>query len=298
MRRKAVHVACQFGLPMEEAEDVAQDVMLKLWCMHKDIGAQDPVEVLAAMMARRCCIDRWRLRKQEDDEEDALHLLNEDDPQTLLEHKELEAWLFQRIDHLPSTTGIILRMRLLEHRKTNEIATLLGISKASVATLLSRARRQLWNELRQYWGIAAALALLFTSIVWLPKGETERQPLTAKTDTVKTQPAKHPSDEEEKQDTTHVGKEIEQVMYRTPQVYLAKAEAAPTPASNDTTEENKDTTISLTPEEYIDLLIAEQKARMNATMRAEDPQDMREGIRRRGERLTQSIEIAISNDNY
>ncbi|MBR1667815.1 MAG: sigma-70 family RNA polymerase sigma factor [Bacteroidaceae bacterium] len=149
MRTKAVRVACQFGLPMEEAEDVAQDVMLRLWCMHEDIHPHDPTEVLAAMMSRRCCIDRWRLRKQEVEVDDTLSIIEESNQHDRLEYKELEEWLFRRIDQLPSTCGIILKMRQLEHRELDEIATLLGISKSSVSTLLSRARHQLLEQLKR-----------------------------------------------------------------------------------------------------------------------------------------------------
>ena len=67
----------------------------------------------------------------------------------MLEYKELETWLEKRIDSLPSTSGIILRMRQIENRELDEIASILGISKASVSTLLSRARRQLLDELKR-----------------------------------------------------------------------------------------------------------------------------------------------------
>ncbi|MBR1521654.1 MAG: sigma-70 family RNA polymerase sigma factor [Bacteroidaceae bacterium] len=148
-RTRAVGVAGGFGLSTEEAEDVAQDVMLKLWCMHDDIPRHDPVEVLAGLMARRLCIDKWRLRKHEEEADDSLWLMEENDPHRLLEYKELERWLFRRIEQLPTTSGIILRMRQLEHRELGEIASLLGITQASVSTLLSRARKQLLDELKR-----------------------------------------------------------------------------------------------------------------------------------------------------
>ena len=55
----------------------------------------------------------------------------------------------RQIEQLPSTNGIILRMRQLEQKELDEIAALLGIQKSSVSTLLSRARHQLLQELKR-----------------------------------------------------------------------------------------------------------------------------------------------------
>ena len=114
MRTQALRVAHGFGFSEEEAKDVAQDVMLRLWAIHERIGEDDPVERLAS-----------------------------------LEYKELEHWLFRQIEQLPDTCGIILKMRQLEHRELSEIATLLGITQSSVSTLLTRARHQLLEQLKR-----------------------------------------------------------------------------------------------------------------------------------------------------
>ena len=124
MRSQALSAARQFGLSTEEAEDVAQDVMLRLWVMHERIRAKDTAGWLARIAARHACIDRLRMRHRE-------------------QFELSEQWFFQEIEQLPTTCGIILRMRQLEHRDINEIATLIGITPESVSSLLSRARRQL-----------------------------------------------------------------------------------------------------------------------------------------------------------
>lgn len=149
MRTQALRVACRFGLPTEEAEDVAQDVMLRLWAIHERIGADDPVERLASIAARHACIDNLRLRRKQEDIERSEVIAEEQNQHDALEYKELEHWLFRQIEQLPGTYGIILKMRQLEHRELHEIATLLGITQSSVSTLLSRARRQLLEQLKR-----------------------------------------------------------------------------------------------------------------------------------------------------
>lgn len=149
MRSQAMSVAHGFGLPTEEAEDVAQDVMLRLWAMHERIGANDPVERLVSLATQHACIDRLRLHHQEEDIEQSEAIVTEQNQHDALEYKELEEWLFRQIERLPSTCAIILKMRQLEHRELEEIATLLGITQTSVSTLLSRARHQLREELKR-----------------------------------------------------------------------------------------------------------------------------------------------------
>ena len=38
MRRNAVSAALKYGFAPDDAEDIAQDVMLKLWCLHEKIS--------------------------------------------------------------------------------------------------------------------------------------------------------------------------------------------------------------------------------------------------------------------
>ena len=66
-----------------------------------------------------------------------------------LEYAELEQWMTEQIARLPSTSGIVLTMRQLEHRELSEIADILGIRQASVSTLLARARHELMNKLKR-----------------------------------------------------------------------------------------------------------------------------------------------------
>ena len=56
-------------------------------------------------------------------------------------------WLKNKLAQLPSTEYKILRLRQIERKTYDEIATMLGISPASVSTLLSRARNKILCEI-------------------------------------------------------------------------------------------------------------------------------------------------------
>ena len=153
-RAKAVSIAGQFGYAQDDAEDIAQDVMLKLWSLHEqlnDVELNDVVHLNASAVitTKRVCIDRWRMTHQHADIAVTMPLIDEDSLHDRLEYTELEHWIGEQIDSLPSTAGMVLRMRQLEHRELGEIADILGIRQTSVSTLLSRARNELLNKLKR-----------------------------------------------------------------------------------------------------------------------------------------------------
>lgn len=147
MRAKAVSIAGNFGYCMDDAEDIAQDVMLRLWSLHEQLNDATHLDASVSITAKRVCIDRWRTTHQYKEIDDALPIADEDTPHARLEYAELEQWLNEQIDSLPTTAGMILRMRQLERRELSEIADILGIKQSSVSTLLTRARSELQNKL-------------------------------------------------------------------------------------------------------------------------------------------------------
>ena len=147
-RKKALSVSMSCGAGREEAEDIAQDVMLRLWQMHDELERYDSIEALATMMARHLLINHQRRRKPEALNEAKIVSLNIS-PHEQLEMKEDDRWLTKRLEQLPTTQRTLLYMRQVERRTHEEIAQLLGIETTSVSTLLARARRTLLEEIKR-----------------------------------------------------------------------------------------------------------------------------------------------------
>lgn len=149
MRRNAVSVAQKYGFAPDDAEDIAQDVMLKLWCLHEKMDDMAYMKASMAITTRHVCIDRWRTMHVHADVGNAMPVFDEDSMYDRLEYAELEQWMDEQIDLLPPTSRIVLTMRQLEHRELSEIADILGIKQTSVSTLLARARNELMNKLKR-----------------------------------------------------------------------------------------------------------------------------------------------------
>ena len=147
-RQNALSVSMSCGAGREEAEDIAQDVMLRLWQMHDELECYDSIEALAAMMARHLLINHQRRRKPEALNEAMIVSLNIS-PHEQLEMKEDDQWLTKRLEQLPTTQRTLLYMRQVERRSHEEIALLLGIEITSVSTLLARARRTILEEIKR-----------------------------------------------------------------------------------------------------------------------------------------------------
>lgn len=109
-----------------------------------------------AVIARNVAIDMLRRRRPTSISGGEAHtswlLQQESDnntPESQLEWKEDEQWLHQRIEQLPPREMQVMRLRQTERRTNEQIAAILGISKDSVATMLSSARRKLFNQIKE-----------------------------------------------------------------------------------------------------------------------------------------------------
>lgn len=147
-RQKALSVSMSCGAGRDEAEDIAQDVMLRLWQIHDELERYDSVEALTTLMARHLLINHQRRRKPEAlNEAKIVSIITS--PHEQLEMKEDDQWLTKRLEQLPTTQRTLLYMRQVERRSHEEIARLLGIEITSVSTLLARARRALLEDIKR-----------------------------------------------------------------------------------------------------------------------------------------------------
>ena len=58
IRKRLLHEAMRYLMDSEEAEDVTQETVLKLWSMRMDLEQYRSIEGLAIIMVRRMAINR------------------------------------------------------------------------------------------------------------------------------------------------------------------------------------------------------------------------------------------------
>ena len=149
-RQRAYETGVAFGVTADEAEDIAQDTLLKLWAMRHELERYRSVESLAVVVARNLTIDLHRSRRTVRLDDAPIHLSVSDkmaDSDVI--SREEERWLKERLSQLPPRQHTVLVMRQVEHRSYEERASLLGITPSSAKVLLSRARKWLLEQCTQ-----------------------------------------------------------------------------------------------------------------------------------------------------
>ena len=151
MRRAAELAARSAGCSTHDAQDVASETMISLW-MLLDRLQESTCVAYAAVAARHKAFNSLRgspMARLDDLPGCEPPGRSAPSPEERLIGEEDVGWFLQRIDSLPPTQQAILRLRQVEMLDNADIAARLGISETSVATLLSRARKTMYNAIKQ-----------------------------------------------------------------------------------------------------------------------------------------------------
>ncbi|MBQ6751154.1 MAG: RNA polymerase sigma factor [Bacteroidaceae bacterium] len=145
-------VALRIVLNREEAEDIVQDTLLKLWERREELEKVDNMESFALTAARHLALDR---KERMDNQLVSLDEEVHDQPEgqggtdASLMHRETQGFIADIINALPEKQRTILQMRDIEGKNYKEIANTLSISESDVKVTLFRARNQLKEKILQ-----------------------------------------------------------------------------------------------------------------------------------------------------
>lgn len=143
IRPQMLHMAQRMLGDDEEAEDVVQDALLKLWQL-RDESVRN-VDGLAKVMVRNMCLDLIRKRKMTVGVEE----LDVVDVPVPTERDELLDRMLTLVDKLPTMQQTILRMRHMDGMEMSAIASMLGTTEEAVRQSLSRARRKVFQQMKK-----------------------------------------------------------------------------------------------------------------------------------------------------
>lgn len=118
LRRRAIAAARSCGLDSDEAEDVAQDVLLKLWSLREDIASNvaagpqrttsERMAAFAYVAARNLSLDCMRKRHTVPITDRPVIDERNAQPDVVLENAENERWFESKCRLLPSTEYRVL----------------------------------------------------------------------------------------------------------------------------------------------------------------------------------------------
>ena len=145
-----------------EAEDVAQDVFLRVHGAARDYRPSAKFTTWVYRITVNVCLNRLRSAKarptvsleagNEDLGEGAIDVASTDaeTPSSRLEHRELESKIREALDALPEPQRAAVLLRRFDELSYEQIAEVMETTVPAVKSLLSRARRSLKSSLSKY----------------------------------------------------------------------------------------------------------------------------------------------------
>jgi RNA polymerase sigma-70 factor (ECF subfamily) len=126
---------------IHEAEDIVQEVLLRLWQQQEKLSNVENVEAWSIRITRNLSIDKLRSKKKLEEEDKLLTLATaEDSPEMVLYQKDFLRHIENLMQLLPEKQKMVMHLRDIEGYSYEEIATLLEIPLNQVKVNLFRAR--------------------------------------------------------------------------------------------------------------------------------------------------------------
>ncbi len=158
-RRKVFNVAYKFVGKHDEAEDLTQDVFLKIFKSLDTFDRRANFQTWLISVSRNLCIDHYRSVRKEretiDRDVDAAELSPVSAGQSqvaALEQRDRVELLRQALASLPKTLRTAVLMRDLQELSYHEIAEALRLPEGTVKSRINRGRTELARQIKKLRG--------------------------------------------------------------------------------------------------------------------------------------------------
>jgi RNA polymerase sigma factor (sigma-70 family) len=153
LSRKLYGFAFRILRNQEEAEDVVQEVFIRLWKMGGKLDEYKSVDALATTMTKNCCIDLIRKQKHNYTADFSISDYQgsaSPSPHDTMENRETGEILHRIISNLPDLYRIVVRLRDIDGESFEEIARKTDQNINTLRVTLSRARKIIRDEYNKY----------------------------------------------------------------------------------------------------------------------------------------------------
>ena len=157
--RKVFNVAYKFVGKHDEAEDLAQDIFLKIFKSLDTFDRRANFQTWLISISRNLCIDHYRSVRKEretiDRDVDANELSpasHDPGPVAALEQRDRVSLLREAMAALPETLRTAVLMRDIQELTYQEIAEQLRLPEGTVKSRINRGRTELARQIRKLRG--------------------------------------------------------------------------------------------------------------------------------------------------
>ena len=155
LKNQLFRLALRITLNKEEAEDIVQDTLIKVWNKRYEWDTIDSIEAYSLLICRNLSLDRMKKRDNQngslEEEQPNQELLST--PQDRLIAQDRLRVVKEIVNSLPEKQRVCMQLRDFEGKQYKEIAIVLGITEEQVKTNIFRARqtvKQQFQKIEQY----------------------------------------------------------------------------------------------------------------------------------------------------
>lgn len=149
-KEKMITLARKMGSTPEEAKDIVQDALLKLWVIREQVD-KERIQAFAMTITKNLVIDvkRKQSRYSAGVILEKVETIDASNPHSLLEEAENKQRFRLAAELLPDSCRAVLIMKQQESMEIKDIARVLDTTESSVRGLLCRARKLMLENLKQ-----------------------------------------------------------------------------------------------------------------------------------------------------
>ncbi len=149
--RRIYNIAFQFAGNRAEAEDLTQEIFLRLYRNLDRYRGDVPLAGWTLRLSRNLCVDHYRRTRNERrsvivSDEVLKHQAGDSDPSARAERREKLRMVYQALEELPEAFAEILMLRDLQGLSYADICAFLDLPEGTMKSRLRRARLELMRR--------------------------------------------------------------------------------------------------------------------------------------------------------
>ena len=153
LKDKLFRLALRITLNREEAEDIVQDTLIKVWNSRDRWQQLDSIEAYSLTVARNLSLDRIKKMENQNgslEDEKTERLDATSNPSERMIQKDKLDIVKRMIDELPEKQRSCIQLRDIEGKAYKDIAQILGITEEQVKINIFRARQTIKQRFQQF----------------------------------------------------------------------------------------------------------------------------------------------------
>lgn len=158
MKDKLYRLSLRITLNPQEAEDVVQDTLIKVWNKRESWDEIESIEAYAMTICRNLSLDHLKLRENQNASLEGMEIDRADrslSPLEQVQQKDNLERVRQLVNALPEKQRSCMQLRDFEGKTYKEIAEILDITEEQVKISIFRARKAVKEafEKQDNWGV-------------------------------------------------------------------------------------------------------------------------------------------------